>query len=461
MRALLPPALWRLDPDDYSGLSRALIRAFQMITLVARDFWYDRCLLHASSLTFSSILALVPFFALAFALLKGLGVQNRLEPFILEQVTAGSQETVNRIITFINNTRMGTVGVIGLVALVITVFSLLLSIEEAFNAVWGVEEDRTLSRKAVNYLSVLLSAPLLMLAAVGITTFLEQQAVVGWLMEREYLGELLLRTLSLVPFLSAWGALTFLYLFIPTAKVRLSSALFGGILAGTLWQIAQWCYITFQIGVGRYSAIYGALSILPLFMIWLYTTWIIVLFGMEVVYAHQNRKTLRLECHGEPLSLAARQELALTLLVACAVSFRRGATLSAEELAAELSLPLRQVTQSLADLERSGLLARRAGDPPSWQPAGEPATLTVSEVLHRLGRYGTSCLVPDAGRCEELIRKVLARAESGSEAALEGVTVGALALLVEGEEMRPSATFLLHQKPSFATQDTDSSTDRR
>jgi membrane protein len=326
---------------------------------------------------------------------------------------------------------MGSLGAIGLTALIITILSLLGSIEEAFNAIWGVREDRSFSRKFSNYLSVMASAPFLIMAAVSITTFLENQAVIRWFMDREYIGDLLLVTLKLIPYVSVWVAFTFLYLFIPNTSVRLTSALFGGVLAGTTWQVAQWGYIHFQVGVGKYNAIYGTLSLLPIFMIWLYTSWIIVLFGVEVVYAHQNRRTLRLEYHGKSLSHAARLELALTLLVECSAAFRRGTPRTAEQMAAGLGLPVRQVKDLLGELERVGFLSRLAGDNPEWHPAREPASVPVSEVLQRLSLVGGRCLIPQAGRCEELIRKVLGRAASGSEAALEGVTIGTLADLLE------------------------------
>ena len=441
--SLTPPGLWRLDPDNYAVPKRRLIRAPQMITLVIRDFWYDQCLLHAAALTFTTILSLVPFFALTFALLKGFGVQNRLEPLILEQVTAGSQETVTQIVTYINNTNVGSLGAIGLTALIITILSLLGSIEEAFNAIWGVREDRSFSRKFSAYLGVMASAPFLLLAAVSITTFLENQAVIRWFMDREYIGDLLLVALKLIPYVSVWVAFTFLYLFIPNTKVRFTSALFGGILAGTVWQIAQWGYIHFQVGVGKYNAIYGTLSLLPIFMIWLYASWIIVLFGVEIVYAHQNRKTLRLEYHGKTLSYAARLELALTLLVECSAAFRRGAPRTAEQMAAGLALPVRQVKDLLGELEQVGFLSRLAGDNPEWHPSREPAAVPVSEVLLRLSMVGGWCILPPAGRSEELIRMVLARAASGSEAALKGMTIGTLADLLEKPTSEASPDNLL------------------
>ena len=425
------PTVSRGKNGSDSLSSNPLLRWGQVVSLLLRDFWSDHCLLHASALSFSTILAIVPFFALTFALLKGLGVSSRVEPLILQQVTAGSQETVGRILSFISNTNMSSLGAVGLIALIITVLSLLGSVEESFNIIWGVREDRTFSRKLSDYLSVLTVVPILILVDIGITTFLENQNIVQWFMTREYLGEALPGILQLVSYVSVWLAFTALYLFVPNTRVRFVSASVGGVLAGTFWQIAQWGYIHFQVGVGRYNAIYGTFSLFPLFMVWLLTSWLIVLLGVEVVYAHQNRRTLRLECHGKELSSAARLELALTLLVECTLFFRRGSPLSAEQISRDLTLPLRQVTQTLEDLERFGFLVRLAGRTPRWHPAREPATLPVSYVLQRLGSAGSGCFVPEASRCEELIRKVLAQASSGSEVALEGVTVGVLADLLE------------------------------
>src|SRR5512136_3196428 len=272
--SLTPPRLWRLDPDDYTGPIRRLIRALQVITLVIRDFWYDQCLLHAAALTFTTILSLVPFFALTFALLKGFGVHNKVEPLILNKVAAGSQETVDKIITYINNTNMTSMGAIGLVALVLTVVSVLGNIEEAFNVIWGVKETRTFYRKFSDYLSVVITGPLLLLAAVSITTSLQSQWIVKWLVEKSYLGDALLSLFRLAPYVTIWLALVFLYIFIPNTRVNFRSALFGGVLAGTIWQLAQWGYIHFQVGVAKYNAVYGTLSLLPLLMVWIYTSWL-------------------------------------------------------------------------------------------------------------------------------------------------------------------------------------------
>ncbi|MRR35284.1 YihY/virulence factor BrkB family protein, partial [bacterium] len=355
--------LWDMEPDSYGPVKGRLVRYLQIGALVVKDFLDDQCLIRASALAFSTLLSIVPFFALAFAVLKGFGVQNTLEPFILEQVAAGSHEIVDNIVTYINNTKVGSLGAIGLVALIITVVSLLGTIEEAFNVIWGVRETRSLYRKFSDYLGVLVSGPILLLAAVSTTTTIESQAFVQWLMGSTYLGDVLVILFHLVPFFSIWLALVFLYMFIPNTRVRFRSAMVGGVIAGTLWQSAQWGYITFQVGVAKYNAIYGTLSVLPIFMVWLYVGWLIVLLGGEVVYAHQHLRTFRREVLTPSLSSVARERLALALVCEISLAFHNDRQAwSISGLAEHLDVPERSVRELLECLTDEGVLAAGCGD---------------------------------------------------------------------------------------------------
>ncbi|WP_236685550.1 YihY/virulence factor BrkB family protein [Geobacter pickeringii] len=342
-------------PESFGPVRRRLFTSLQFAMIVCRGFFADQCLLRASALTFSTLLSIVPLFALAFAVLKGFGVQNTLEPFILSQVAAGSHEIVERIVTYINNTKVGSLGAVGLAALLVTAVTLLGNIEEAFNAIWGVRETRPLHRKFSDYLSVLISGPLLLFAALSVTTTLQSQRFVQWLIRTSYLGDLLVPLFHLVPYLSIWLALVFLYMFIPNTKVRFPSAVVGGMIAGTLWQGAQWGYIHFQVGVGRYNAIYGTLAVLPVFMIWLYASWLIVLFGVEVVYAHQHLRTLRREVRVPSVSSAVRERLALALMLEIARAFFQDIPpRSAAGLAEFLDVPERIVREILDGLVAGG-----------------------------------------------------------------------------------------------------------
>ncbi len=301
-RDFFTKSLWDLDPAQFRGGKRTLVKLLQLLGFAFSNFLDNNSLLRATALSFTTLLSLVPLLALAFAVLKGFGVQNRLAPLILNQVAAGSEVVVSRVIAYIDNTNMSSVGAVGLIALLYTSISMLANIEEAFNVAWGVSQTRSLYRRFSEYLSVLVSAPLLLLAATSITTTLESRQLVDWLWARSYLSDVLLFLLSLTPYLSVWIAIFLLYIFIPNTRVRYRSALIGAVLAGTLWQLAQWCYIHFQVGAGNYNAIYGTLAALPILMVWIYVSWIIVLFGMEVVAAHQNLPTFRRDIRGKDIS---------------------------------------------------------------------------------------------------------------------------------------------------------------
>jgi membrane protein len=416
--------LWEQDPEAFTGLKHFAVKYLQILALVIRDFWDDKCLLRASALSFSTILSLVPFFALTFAVLKGFGVHNKLEPFILEQVAAGSHEVVDRIVTYINNTNMTSLGAAGLLTLIVTVISLLGNIEEAFNTIWGVKETRSLYRRFSDYLSVLFTGPIFLLAAVSITTSLQSQTLVKWLVENSYIGDALLFLFRLAPYLIIWMALVFLYIFIPNTRVRFKSALVGGVLAGTLWELTQWGYIHFQVGVAKYNAIYGTLALLPIFMVWIYTSWLIVLLGVEVVYAHQNIRTFRREVHNPVIGHGLKELLALAILqdIAAAFHFERHPW-TPEKLAEDLDIPVRVVRELLALLIETGFLTETAGENPACLPARELDHIAVKDVLATLKTYGDGCKITRMTAGEVRLQEVLARAEAGSAAALAGMTL--------------------------------------
>jgi membrane protein len=412
--------LWKLDPNSLGGLKGKAVRVLQFTSFVTSNFMGNNSLLRASALSFTTLLSFVPLFALAFSLLKGLGAQNRLAPLILSQVAAGSEVVVNRILSYINNTNMGSLGAIGLATLLFTAISMLGSIEDAFNVVWGVTETRSLYRKFSDYLSVLLSAPLLLLAATSITTSLQSKWLIAWLIERTYLGDLFLFLLQLTPYLSIWAALMLLYVFIPNTPVRFSSALVGAIFAGTLWQFAQWGYIHFQVGVGNYNAIYGTLAVLPILMVWIYASWLIVLFGMEVVAAHQQLHTFRRDIRGASVSQSCKELVALATLRHIADAFHEGAAgWSEEQLANKLGVPLRITREILNLLVDAGFIVPAEGAVRIFLPGREPDQIALSQVLIALRSRGAWCSIAGEHEAEEILRAV----DRAVTEALNGVTL--------------------------------------
>jgi membrane protein len=419
-RSFFSGALWELDPSSLGGLKGTGVRILQFLSIVTSNFLANNSLLRASALSFTTLLSFVPLFALAFSLLKGLGAQNRLAPLILNQVAAGSEVVVNRILSYINNTNVGSLGAIGVAGLLFTAISMLGSVEEAFNVSWGVSETRTLYRKFSDYLSVLLSAPLLLLAATSITTTLQSKWLTSWVFERTYLGDFFLMLLSLTPYLSVWIALLLLYSYIPNTRVRFKSALLGALLAGTLWQLAQWCYIHFQVGVGNYNAIYGTLAVLPILMVWIYVSWLIVLFGMEVAAAHQQLHTFRWDLRGGAVSQSFRELVSLATLRHIACAFHQGeAGWGEEHLASRVGVPQRIMRDTLRQLIEAGFIVPAAGADATFLPARELDQIALSQVLVALRRQGGWCSIAGEEEAEALLETV-DRAVCG---ALQGLTL--------------------------------------
>lgn len=432
---------WFLDPaaDGFSGAKGRLRRLARSSAVVFMNFMEHRCLLRASALSFTTILSMVPLFALAFAVLKGLGVQNTLEPIILEHLTAGSGELVGRIISYINNTKMASLGAIGLAALVITVISLLGSIEDAFNEIWGVDENRSPYRRFSDYLSVVVSGPLLLLAATSMTTSLQSQSLVQWLISTAYFGDLVLFLFRIVPYFSVSLAFVCLYLFIPNTRVKIRSAMVGGIMAGIAWETAQWGYIHFQVGVAKYNAVYGTLAALPVFMVWIYTSWIIVLFGAVVVAAHQNRIALRPDTRLGGLSWAARESTSLAILLTVAGSFVRGERpRTLERIAGERHLPVSITRSLLANLVKGGYLVVAEGGR-GYYPARDPENIDMAELLAGLKLQGVACPVSESDPVARIALEMIARMEEGGRGALRGLTLRDLALRIAEDAEPPQA----------------------
>jgi membrane protein len=259
--------------------------------------------------------------------------------------------------------------------------------------------------------------------------------------ETSYLGDLLLFLFRLVPYLIIWLALVFLYIFIPNTRVRFKSALIGGVLAGTVWQLAQWGYIHFQVGVGKYNAIYGTLALLPVFLVWIYTSWLIVLFGVEVVYAHQNIRTFRREFHNPSYSHSQKELLCLAILenIATAFHFERNPW-STEQLAENLDIPVRVVRELLSFLTESGFVRATAGESPAYFPARELDRIAIADLLETLKNHGYSCKITRMTKGEKHLQKILTRLESGMATSLKGMTLKDLVAASPPEGSYPNAT---------------------
>ena len=416
----IPDYLQTDSPEEWLGLKGRFYALLKFIYFITVNFTIHKGSLRAAALTYTTVLSLVPFLAIAFSVLKGLGAQNALEP-VLQQFAGDSEETIARIIAYVNNTNMKSMGAIGLVMLIVTVISLMGSIEEAFNAVWGVRETRSVQRRFSDYLSVVIVGPILLLAATSMTSSLQSQWLLQWLIHNTYLGDAILLIFRLLPYLSVWIAMIFLYIFIPNTRIRFASAVTGGVVAGTAWELAQWGYFHFQVGVANYNAIYGTLAALPIFLVWIYTSWLIVLFGLEIVFAHQHRGHGLTGYSKFSLTATAREQLAVALLVQVNSHFQKGGVPpSAQSLADELNVPLLPLETVFDELEKLGYLVATSGNESGWLPARDPSEVQISDFIGSL--RGDSAL-PVTAPVLQLAEDIIRQGWDGSKSCLKGLTV--------------------------------------
>ena len=437
-RNFLLRGLWEADPVELRTGRRLLRKMLQFVTAVVREFFADNCLLHASALAFTTILSFVPLLAVMFSLLKGFGAEVDLEILFLNHLALGSEEVVDAVFTYISNTSMAKLGTFGVIFLILTVLSLLNSIEKSFNYIWRVNETRSVARLFSDYLSITIFGPVLILAAISMTTTLESQAVVQYLVGMDVIGNIILILFKIFPYVAMWAVFTGLYLFMPNTHISLRAALLGGAFGGILWQLLQWGYITFQVGVTRNNAIYGTMAALPVFMLWIYISWVIVLLGLEVTFAIQNFRTIRQEFRGDKLSADGRESAALAILLTAAATFVNGEKpLTVEDFSLRLNLSHRFTQKSLSFLIQCGFLSEVAQGKEAlnaYQPAIDVGSLSLYEVLQRMRSQGEDVKLVRMGSSGRVVEEIHNRLLAAQNSTLDGITLREAVQMMAGDD---------------------------
>jgi len=421
VREFLARDLWRKAPTASPSKAKA-IHAVRVVAMAGHGFLDDHCLLRATALAYTTLLSLVPLLAVAFSVAKGFGVHEQIRPLVLNWVAMNQKEVVEKIIIYIERTNVKALGVIGLAFLVWTTIKVLGTIEASFNEIWGVKRSRSLYRKFTDYVSVLVISPILLLAGMGASAALQSSSVAHYVLSIAFLGRLM--QFGLV-YVTSWIAFTAIYIFMPNARVRLFPGLIGGIVAGSVWQGAFWLYTTFQVGMAKYGAIYGTFAALPIFMIWLYVSWVIVLLGAEVSWAMQNVRHYWEQRRSEGASFATREAVALRAMVAVAVAFHRdGAALTVDEIGDRLEAPSHLLLETLQTLTAKGLCAEVVGPSgPAFQPARPLEKIRPADVIAAVREHGNALDLRDAGPEAEAVKTLLASLAEFRSTCLGDVTL--------------------------------------
>jgi len=311
--------IWRMRSRELPRTKYIGIALLRIIILSVQRFDKHDCLFRASALTFYSLLSIVPVLAMAFGLAKGFGFEKALERQLFETFQ-GQEEVVVRVMDFarslLESTKGGVIAGAGLLLLFWTIIRVLGSIENSFNHIWGIKKGRSFSRKISDYLSAMLVCPVLFIVSSMVTVVIKSQVqlVVQKIALLGAISPVIFFTLRLLPYCVIWILFTFVYMFMPNTKIRFASAIFAGIVAGTLYQVFQLAYLSFQIGVAKYNAIYGSFAALPLFLVWLQLSWMIVLFGAELSFAHQHVETYEFEPDCSAVSYSFKRLLTLRVV---------------------------------------------------------------------------------------------------------------------------------------------------
>ena len=394
--------IWRMRMENLSPVKAFWIRMLRTAVLATRGFFRDDCMERASSLTFYSLLSVVPVVAMAFGVAKGFGFEKRLQRQILEQIP-GQEEILIQVVEtaqkFLESTKGGLIAGIGVVVLFWSVIKVLSHIEEAFNHIWRIEKSRTFGRKFADYLSIMLIGPVVMIMSSSLNVYITAQVtdITQKIELLDRFSPMIFFLLQFLPLALIWSLFTIMYLLMPNTRVRFVPGLLAGLVAGTVFQVAQGAYIEFQIGVARYNAIYGSFAALPLFLIWLQISWFIVLFGAEVSFAAQNQR--RYEFYGEIKGMSLRFKQLLCLMAARWIVRRFTAgqpAATAGEISENLMLPTPLVGHLLETLVASGTISETADTGTlRYQPAVDTQLLTVHRVLSAIAKTGSEDIPVD------------------------------------------------------------------
>lgn len=316
--------IWCSEPSNHAAqLAQRLIRAFLSVLSSASR---GDLQINAMSLSYTTLLSLVPLLAVTFSVLKAFGSAAVIEPFLMSLMAPlgeAANELTNRLLEFVQNIRVGVLGAVGVALLFYTVIALMQRIERVFNRIWHVHQLRSLQSRFSNYLSVLMVGPVLVIAASSLTAALFAIPMVQGVTEFSLIGTLLKWLGYLLPLVVWTGAFAFLYIFIPNTRVKISAALVGGLVAAILWNLLGLLFGGLIAGSTNLTAIYSAFASLVLFMVWLQIAWMIVLVGAGVSYAWQYSDRLTLG-RARPAHPAAQLAAGIVLFDQIETAFERG-----------------------------------------------------------------------------------------------------------------------------------------
>lgn len=384
--------IWK-QPND-----SAKVRVLKVVNLSIRSFLDRDLQTRSMSLTYSTVLAIVPVFALLFAIGRGFGLQDLLEQQLYQSFPAQKQVislALRFVDSYLKEASSGVFVGVGILFLLWTLISLLSYIESAFNMIWDVKHDRTLYQKVTDYIAICLMVPVLMICSSGVSIFMS--TTVQDNIHLAILSPLVNVLLEASPLVLAWLAFSISYFLIPNTKVNIKYAAISGAICAVVFQILQMLFVNGQIYVSKYNAIYGSFAFLPLLLIWLQLSWLILLFGCVLTYSLQNVYAFNFMGDISKMSENYKRKITIILTSAIITRFRKGKTpLTRSKLSLCFEIPIRVVSRVCEQLYKAGLVnyVMLPEEKIGVAPAIETGSLTVGELLDKLDKVGDSNFIP-------------------------------------------------------------------
>lgn len=376
----LKKGVWT-DPEGVNPVHMFMLYTVRVVLITVNGLANKMLLLRASALAYSTILAVVPLLAIGFSMMKGLGFESRLEHILLKYLTAEQEGLSQQILGYISNTDFKALGAFGTAILIYAVIMMLGNVERTFNDLWGVTRARTIIRKISDYISVLILGPILMVVASAMIASFSSNTVVVALSHYSVFKNFFVLFHTIVPHAVLWVAFTAMYMMMPNTRVKFLPALIAGVLCGSLWEAAFRLYTDFNVGVTNYNKIYGTFAALPIFIIWIYMSWIIVLIGAQLSNAIQHIRAYQQEFAGTTASDRERETIAFYIMAQIAKRFHKGlAPLPADEFSEILGLPSRITRDLMRLMATAGILVEVFGDDLTFQPARDLSAIRLSQI---------------------------------------------------------------------------------
>ena len=388
--------IWRVTEDEVDKRTFSIYNIIKTTYITIEKFNGQRINAKAAALTYNLLLALIPILALLFAIAGSFGFDNIVKSQIFEGLSIDNnalEEIIGMADTYLSKARTGGVFIgVGVIMLLWTVLKLINNTEITFNNIWQIKKGRSMYRKITDYFSVLLLLPVFLILSSGTSIFIT--SIAQKIEEFALLAPFSKFIIRMVPFIITWIMFTGLYVFMPNTKVKIKPALVAGILAGTIFQLFQYVYISGQIWVTKYNAIYGGFAAIPLLLLWLQMSWTICLFGAQLSFTSQNIAHFDFDKDTRNISRRYKDFIAILIMSLICKRFENNEPpYTARQISLEHQIPLRLTNQTLYELQEIGMihevLSDKKSEEISFQPSIAISKLSVGFLLDKIESYGS------------------------------------------------------------------------